>query len=60
MNIKFEDLKQLFEIAQKYHKVLLKEGKLKEAQKIIPLLDRVFQFILIVTVEKKEKELEEK
>ena len=59
MNIKFEDLKQLYELARAYHKVLIKDGKLEEAQKILPLLDRVFQYILIVTVEKKEKELGE-
>ncbi len=60
MNIKFEDLKQLFYLARAYHAVLIKDGKIKEAQKIIPLLDRVFNFILIVTVEKREKELEAK
>lgn len=60
MNIKFEELKQLYELARKYQVSLIKERKFNEAEKNNDLLDKVFNFILIVTVEKKEKEFEEK
>lgn len=58
MNIKFEELKQLYELARKYQVSLIKERKFKEAEKNSDLLDKFFRYILIVAVEKKEKEFE--
>lgn len=60
MNIKFEELKQLYELARKYQVSLIKERKFKEAEKNNDLLDKFFRYILIVTVEKREMEVGEK